>query len=189
MGVRGRGERARLQHLFFIASSVYLCDNVIFKSNTKSIRFLIESQQKHFFTCFLKWSKVLFCYYKVLNVNNSSLSTACSCSKYGDSTSMDSLKTEEHVKKITLSDLQALGIKKAMEVQVLLVLKNPTMLYYVALEALLSICSCMSPQQFCIILLTCKIPLFVWRSVNASRAVGGVRKTISVNIMGFVTCN
>ncbi|KFO13959.1 Tudor domain-containing protein 1, partial [Balearica regulorum gibbericeps] len=35
----------------------------------------------------------------------------------GNSTSVDSLKTEEHIKKIMLSDLQTLGIKKAMEVQ------------------------------------------------------------------------
>uniref|UniRef100_A0A8C0IG16 Tudor domain containing 1 n=1 Tax=Bubo bubo TaxID=30461 RepID=A0A8C0IG16_BUBBB len=33
----------------------------------------------------------------------------------GNSTSVDSLKTEEHVKKIMLSDLQTLGIKKAMK--------------------------------------------------------------------------
>ncbi|NWW84387.1 TDRD1 protein, partial [Rhynochetos jubatus] len=35
----------------------------------------------------------------------------------GNSTSVDSLKTEGHIKKIMLSDLQTLGIKKAMEVQ------------------------------------------------------------------------
>ncbi|XP_072726523.1 tudor domain-containing protein 1 [Ciconia boyciana] len=35
----------------------------------------------------------------------------------GNSTSVDSLKAEEHIKKIMLSDLQTLGIKKAMEVQ------------------------------------------------------------------------
>eukprot|EP00075_Anas_platyrhynchos_P027009 XP_027316262.1 tudor domain-containing protein 1 [Anas platyrhynchos] len=35
----------------------------------------------------------------------------------GNSTSVDSLKTEEQCKKIMLSDLQSLGLKKAMEVQ------------------------------------------------------------------------
>ncbi|XP_074730149.1 tudor domain-containing protein 1 [Strix uralensis] len=35
----------------------------------------------------------------------------------GNSTSVDSLKTEDHVEKIMLSDLQTLGIKKAMKVQ------------------------------------------------------------------------
>ncbi|XP_068255128.1 tudor domain-containing protein 1 [Nyctibius grandis] len=35
----------------------------------------------------------------------------------GNSTSVDSLQTEEHIKKIMLSDLQTLGIKTAMEVQ------------------------------------------------------------------------
>ncbi|PKU38502.1 tudor domain-containing protein 1 [Limosa lapponica baueri] len=35
----------------------------------------------------------------------------------GNSTSVDFLKTEEPIKKIMLSDLQTLGIKKAMEVQ------------------------------------------------------------------------
>ncbi|NWR58385.1 TDRD1 protein, partial [Bucorvus abyssinicus] len=35
----------------------------------------------------------------------------------GNSTSLDSLKTEEHIKKVMFSDLQTLEIKKAMEVQ------------------------------------------------------------------------
>ncbi|NXT33693.1 TDRD1 protein, partial [Pelecanoides urinatrix] len=39
------------------------------------------------------------------------------CCELGNSTSVDSLKTEEHIKKIMLSDLQTLGIKKTMEVQ------------------------------------------------------------------------
>ncbi|XP_061857202.1 tudor domain-containing protein 1 [Colius striatus] len=34
-----------------------------------------------------------------------------------NSTSVDSLKTEEHIEKVMISDLQTLGIKKAMEVQ------------------------------------------------------------------------
>ncbi|NWY59252.1 TDRD1 protein, partial [Chionis minor] len=41
----------------------------------------------------------------------------CSCCELGNSTSVSSLKTEEPIKKIMLSDLQTLGIKKAMEVQ------------------------------------------------------------------------
>ncbi|NXO57607.1 TDRD1 protein, partial [Aramus guarauna] len=45
------------------------------------------------------------------------LNITCSYFKEGNSTSVDSLKTEEHIKKIMLSDLQTLGIKKAMEVQ------------------------------------------------------------------------
>uniref|UniRef100_A0A672V0V3 Tudor domain containing 1 n=1 Tax=Strigops habroptila TaxID=2489341 RepID=A0A672V0V3_STRHB len=44
--------------------------------------------------------------------------------------SVDSLKTEERIKKITLSDLQALGIKKAMEVQgIVTEFKSPSEFY------------------------------------------------------------
>ncbi|KFQ92269.1 Tudor domain-containing protein 1, partial [Nipponia nippon] len=45
------------------------------------------------------------------------LNITCSSFEEGNSTSVDSLKTEEHIKKIMLSDLQTQGIKKAMEVQ------------------------------------------------------------------------
>uniref|UniRef100_A0A672V401 Tudor domain containing 1 n=1 Tax=Strigops habroptila TaxID=2489341 RepID=A0A672V401_STRHB len=48
----------------------------------------------------------------------------------GGSASVDSLKTEERIKKITLSDLQALGIKKAMEVQgIVTEFKSPSEFY------------------------------------------------------------
>ncbi|NXD66242.1 TDRD1 protein, partial [Eolophus roseicapillus] len=48
----------------------------------------------------------------------------------GGSTSVNSLKTEEHVKKITLLDLQAPGIKKAMEVQgIVTEFKSPSEFY------------------------------------------------------------
>ncbi|NXK81624.1 TDRD1 protein, partial [Amazona guildingii] len=48
----------------------------------------------------------------------------------GGSTSVDSLKTEEHIKKVTLLDLQALGIKKAMEVQgIVTEFKSPSEFY------------------------------------------------------------
>ncbi|KFQ18909.1 Tudor domain-containing protein 1, partial [Merops nubicus] len=57
------------------------------------------------------------CYYKELQLNNSSLNITCSFFKQGNSTSVDSPKTEKHMKKVMLSDLQALEIKKAMEVQ------------------------------------------------------------------------
>ncbi|XP_061228738.1 tudor domain-containing protein 1 [Neopsephotus bourkii] len=46
------------------------------------------------------------------------------------SASVDSLKTEEHIKKITLLDLQALQIKKAMEVQgIVTEFKSPSEFY------------------------------------------------------------
>ncbi|XP_049667282.1 tudor domain-containing protein 1 [Accipiter gentilis] len=48
----------------------------------------------------------------------------------GNSISVDSLKTEERMKKIMLSDLQTLGIKKAMEVQgVVTKFKSPSEFY------------------------------------------------------------
>ncbi|KAM9012341.1 tudor domain-containing protein 1 [Ara ararauna] len=48
----------------------------------------------------------------------------------GGSTSVDSLKTEEHIMKVTLLDLQALGIKKAMEVQgIVTEFKSPSEFY------------------------------------------------------------
>ncbi|NXP15606.1 TDRD1 protein, partial [Thinocorus orbignyianus] len=52
-----------------------------------------------------------------LQLNSSSLNITCSCFKQGNSTSVDFLRTEKPIKKIMLSDLQTLGIKKAMEVQ------------------------------------------------------------------------
>ncbi|XP_065528382.1 tudor domain-containing protein 1 isoform X4 [Lathamus discolor] len=48
----------------------------------------------------------------------------------GGSASVDSLKTEEHIKKVTLFDLQALQIKKAMEVQgIVTEFKSPSEFY------------------------------------------------------------
>uniref|UniRef100_A0A8C6JC26 Uncharacterized protein n=1 Tax=Melopsittacus undulatus TaxID=13146 RepID=A0A8C6JC26_MELUD len=50
--------------------------------------------------------------------------------RVGGSASVDSLKTEEHTKKIMFSDLQALGIKKAMEVQgIVTEFKSPSEFY------------------------------------------------------------
>ncbi|NXX53786.1 TDRD1 protein, partial [Scopus umbretta] len=56
------------------------------------------------------------------NVSNNNGGKLCAKTKTGvylkgNSTSVDSLKTEEHIKKIMFSDLHTLGIKKAMEVQ------------------------------------------------------------------------
>ncbi|NWX51765.1 TDRD1 protein, partial [Steatornis caripensis] len=45
------------------------------------------------------------------------LNITCSCFQKGNSAFVDSPKTEEHIKKTMFSDLQTLGIKKAMEVQ------------------------------------------------------------------------
>ncbi|NXT77158.1 TDRD1 protein, partial [Zapornia atra] len=52
-----------------------------------------------------------------LQLNYSNLNITCSSFKQGKSTSVESLKMEEDIEKIMLSDLQTLGIKKAMEVQ------------------------------------------------------------------------
>ncbi|KFP13485.1 Tudor domain-containing protein 1, partial [Egretta garzetta] len=65
----------------------------------------------------VKQNSFFVCYYKELQLNDSSLNITCSGFEQGNSNSVDSLKTEEHIKKIVLSDLQALGIRRAMEVQ------------------------------------------------------------------------
>ncbi|NXW30211.1 TDRD1 protein, partial [Phaetusa simplex] len=65
----------------------------------------------------VKQNSFFICYYKELQLNNSGLNITCSCFEQDNSTSVDSLKTEEPMKKIMHSDLQTLGIKKAMEVQ------------------------------------------------------------------------
>uniref|UniRef100_A0A8B9QG81 Tudor domain containing 1 n=1 Tax=Apteryx owenii TaxID=8824 RepID=A0A8B9QG81_APTOW len=48
----------------------------------------------------------------------------------GNSVSVDSLKVEEHIKKIMLSDLQTLGLKKAMEIKgIVTEFRNPSEFY------------------------------------------------------------
>ncbi|NXJ76163.1 TDRD1 protein, partial [Trogon melanurus] len=63
--------------------------------------------------------KVLFfiCYCKELQLSDCNLNILYLKQLQVNSASVDSLKTEEHIKKIMFSDLQTLEIKKAMEIQ------------------------------------------------------------------------
>ncbi|NXW15030.1 TDRD1 protein, partial [Circaetus pectoralis] len=73
----------------------------------------------------IKQKNILACRCSLSNSENFWCLVFC-----GNSISVDSLKTEERMKKIMLSDLQTLGIKKAMEVQgVVTKFKSPSEFY------------------------------------------------------------
>ncbi|KFP88300.1 Tudor domain-containing protein 1, partial [Apaloderma vittatum] len=65
----------------------------------------------------VKQNSFLICYCKELQLSDCGLNIPCLKQLQVNSASVDSLKTEQHIKKIMLSDLQTLEIKKAMEIQ------------------------------------------------------------------------